>query len=82
MQSAPAYLPKIGRPAAPIGYICWDFLFYVVGWDYRVGRYGKTLSTTLRNLTHPTWLKVDTGYPLSSSLDNGKRVVWRHLRCR
>ena len=40
-------------------------------WDYQVGRYGKTLSTTLR-ISLVLLSKVDTGYPLSSWLDNGK----------
>jgi hypothetical protein len=40
-------------------------------WDYQVGRYGKTLSTTLR-ISLVLLSKVDTGYPLSPWLDNDK----------
>jgi len=38
----------------PVGYICWDFLFYVVVGFIGVGRNGKTLSTTFTNLTRPS----------------------------
>jgi hypothetical protein len=70
------HFPKIGRLTAPVGYICWDFLFDVVvgsfGWTIR-----QDLSTTSR-ISLVLLLKVDTGYSQSSWLDSG-RVDWRYL---
>jgi hypothetical protein len=75
---SPAF-PKIGRLTAPVGYICWDFLFNVAGgsngWTIRQG-----LSTTLR-ISLVLLSKVDAGYSQSSWLDCD-RVVWRYLGYR
>ena len=47
------HFPKIGRLTAPVGYICWDFLFSVV-----VGFFGWTIRQDLfdgfTNLTSPS----------------------------
>jgi hypothetical protein len=65
------HFPKIGRLAAPVGYICWDFLFYVV-----VGLSGWTIWQDPFDDFYESHLsfcrKVDTGYPLSPWLDNDK----------
>ena len=41
-------------------------------WDYQVGRYGKTLSTTFTNLTCPSVEKWTLAIHLSPWLDNDK----------
>jgi hypothetical protein len=65
------HFPKIGRLAAPVGYICWDFLFYVVvglpGWTIWQDPFDDFYKSSLVLLS-----KVDTGYPLSPWLDNDK----------
>lgn len=65
------HFPKIGRLAAPVGYICWDFLFYVV-----VGLSGWTIwqdpFDDFTNLTRPSVEKWTLAIHLSPWLDNDK----------
>ena len=65
------HFPKIGRLAAPVGYICWDFLFYVV-----VGLSGWTIwqdpFDDFTNLTRPSVDKWTLAIHLSPWLDNDK----------
>jgi hypothetical protein len=56
----------------PVGYICWDFLFYVVVGFIGVGRNGKTLSTTFTNLTRPSVEKWTLAIHYLHGWDNDK----------
>lgn len=40
--------PKIGRLTAPVGYICWDFLFYVVSGIIRLDEMARPFRRLLR----------------------------------
>jgi len=66
------HFPKIGRLTAPVGYICWDFLFYVV-----VGLSGWTIwqdpFDDFTNLTRPS---VESGHWLSTISMVGQRQGW------
>jgi hypothetical protein len=63
------HFPKIGRLTAPVGYICWDFLFNVV-----VGSFGWTIRQDLfddfTNLTRPS---VEGGHWLFTIFTVGQR---------
>lgn len=67
----PAF-PKIGRLTAPVGYICWDFLFYVVvglsGWAIWQDPFDD-----FTNLTRPS---VESGHWLSTISMVGQRQGW------
>jgi hypothetical protein len=70
--SSPAFFPKIGTPHGTSWVHLLGFSFLRRKWDYQVGRNGKTLSTTFTKSHSSFCRKVDTGYPLSSWLDNDK----------
>ena len=71
------HFPKIGRLTAPVGYICWDFLFYVV-----VGLSGWTIwqdpFDDFTNLTRPS---VKGGHWLSIIFIVGQRQGWSSDIC-
>jgi hypothetical protein len=66
------HFPKIGRLTAPVGYICWDFLFYVVvglsGWAIWQDPFDD-----FTNLTRPS---VESGHWLSPISMVGQRQGW------
>jgi hypothetical protein len=67
------HFPKIGRLAAPVGYICWDFSILRRGGIIRL----DDMARSFRRLyeSHSSFCrKVDTGYPLISMV--GQRQRW------
>jgi len=65
--------PKIGRLTAPVGYICWDFLFYVVSGIIRLDEMARPFRRLLRiSLV----LLSKSGHWLSTIFMVGQRQGW------